>query len=446
MGEHRRRQRIDAASRMLNHLMSLVMWIVITIVGFHLLDIDAAFFLSSAGFLGAAVAIGGQHKVNDYLTGLTVHFEDRYGVGDEIVVGRRLERAGPRRRRPHRAVQHALSATRRARCTSRTTPCRSSATSRRRRRRRRCGCRSTAARVPRRSPTPIRGLAGSSELTDVIFLGDIAAYEPHTGQVAVDVRTLRPLDDREAQLLTERAQRVLVDGPASALIRRADQTAVARMAAARLRRMTRRSSSESPPQMPESWLVASAKSKQAPDDRALTAYPLGMLDLHQRHPGGAHGEEQIRIGVPAKGLVTPLIVGSCQGEAGSKDRHGGAPRRLVGGRAGGARRRRGQIMRRSGRSQEFQMKPRGPSEKVMDRVGMLRCADVGTVMREIRCRRCRVSGDDRNHRPSRRIACCAREHGRGVRAGRGDGRRRHRARCAPYPRRPPRRASRCPHR
>jgi hypothetical protein len=61
----------------------------------------------------------------------------------------------------------------------------------------------------------IRGLAGSSELTDVIFLGDIAAYEPHTGQVAVDVRTLRPLDGREAQLLTERAQRVLVDGPES---------------------------------------------------------------------------------------------------------------------------------------------------------------------------------------------------------------------------------------
>src|SRR5690606_6928029 len=30
------------------------------------------------------LAIGGQHKVNDYLTGLSVHFEDRYGVGDEI--------------------------------------------------------------------------------------------------------------------------------------------------------------------------------------------------------------------------------------------------------------------------------------------------------------------------------------------------------------------------
>ncbi len=51
------RQRIDAASRMVNHLISLVVWIVITIVGFHRLDIDAAFFLSSAGFIGAAVAM-----------------------------------------------------------------------------------------------------------------------------------------------------------------------------------------------------------------------------------------------------------------------------------------------------------------------------------------------------------------------------------------------------
>ena len=45
-----------------------------------------AFVAASTLFVGAAIAIGGQHKVNDYLTGLTVHFEDRYGVGDEIVV------------------------------------------------------------------------------------------------------------------------------------------------------------------------------------------------------------------------------------------------------------------------------------------------------------------------------------------------------------------------
>ena len=328
MGEHRRRQRIDAASRMLNHLISLVMWIVITIVGFHLLDIDAAFFLSSAGFLGAAVAIGGQHKVNDYLTGLTVHFEDRYGVGDEIEV--EVGWSNP----VHAVVDHIGLFSTRLRDGSSTmhfpnhvlSPLRNLSQE----------ASTTTLRLSvEGSPgadevaDAIRGLAGSSELTDVIFLGDIAAYEPHTGQVAVDVRTLRPLDDREAQLLTERARARAGRRPRLTLISAADQTAVARSAAARLRRMTRRSSSDSPPQIPESWLVASAKSKQALDDRALAADPLGVFDLHQRHPGRTHGEEQIGVGVPAKGLVTPLIVRRCQGEAGSKDRHGGAPRRLV---------------------------------------------------------------------------------------------------------------------
>ena len=335
MGEQRRRQRIDAASRMLNHLMSLVMWIVITIVGFHLLDIDAAFFLSSAGFLGAAVAIGGQHKVNDYLTGLTVHFEDRYGVGDEIVVEvgwsapvhAVVDHIGLVQHPLARRVEHdALPEPRSSR--SRPQPLAGGDDD------------DVAVAVDvdgsgseTRSPTRCRGLAGSSELTDVIFLGDIAAYEPHTGQVAVDVRrTLRPLDDRaSAPAHRTRGARARRPPPTGSDARRSDGGRP--RAAARLRRMTRRSSSESPPQMPESWLVASAKSKHADPDRALAAHPLGVLDLHQRHPGRAHREEQIRIGVPAKGLVTPLIVRRCQGEAGSKDRHGGAPRRLVVGRA-----------------------------------------------------------------------------------------------------------------
>ena len=205
MGEQRRRQRIDAASRMLNHLMSLVVWIVITIAVFHLLDVDAAFFLSSAGFLGAAVAIGGQHKVNDYLTGLTVHFEDRYGVGDEIVVdvgwsapvhavvdhiglfSTRLQDASSTMHVPN----HALSALRNLSQEATMTTMRLAV---------------DGSPGADEVADAIRGLAGSSELTDVIFVGDLEAYEPHTGEVDVDVRTLRPLDDREAQLLTERAR------------------------------------------------------------------------------------------------------------------------------------------------------------------------------------------------------------------------------------------------
>ena len=85
-GENRRRQRIEAATGMLHQLTSFVLWIIAVIAVFNVLNLDAAFFLSSAGFLGAAIAIGGQHRVGDYLTGLAVLLEDRFGVGDEIEV------------------------------------------------------------------------------------------------------------------------------------------------------------------------------------------------------------------------------------------------------------------------------------------------------------------------------------------------------------------------
>ena len=80
-------------------------------------DIDAAFFLSGAGFIGAALAIGGQHKVNDYLTGLSVLIEDRYGVGDELIVDVVRRRRDPRRRRSRRARHHPARATSTARST-----------------------------------------------------------------------------------------------------------------------------------------------------------------------------------------------------------------------------------------------------------------------------------------------------------------------------------------
>jgi small conductance mechanosensitive channel len=85
-GEDRRMLRADAAARMIHHLFAVVVWISVLIAVFHVLELDAAFFLSSAGFIGAGIAIGGQHKVNDYLTGLSVLLEDRYGIGDEVEV------------------------------------------------------------------------------------------------------------------------------------------------------------------------------------------------------------------------------------------------------------------------------------------------------------------------------------------------------------------------
>jgi hypothetical protein len=55
----------------------------------------------------------------------------------------------------------------------------------------------------------LRGLAGSEQLTDVVFVGDLNAARVDDGRVDVAVRTVRPLDERARTLLVERAEQVL---------------------------------------------------------------------------------------------------------------------------------------------------------------------------------------------------------------------------------------------
>jgi small conductance mechanosensitive channel len=211
--EQRRRQRVDAAARMLNHVVSLVVWIGASIAAFHLLEIDAAFFLSSAGFLGAAVAIGGQHKVNDYLTGLSVLFEDRYGVGDELVVdvggGERL----------HAVVDNVGLVTTRLRDETSTLHVPNAQLSVVRNLSQEASVATVSLRVPERGDVDVdversaaealRGVAGSAQLTEVVFVGDLTAAPVRDGRVDVAVRTVRPLDDRARSVLVERAEQAL---------------------------------------------------------------------------------------------------------------------------------------------------------------------------------------------------------------------------------------------
>jgi small-conductance mechanosensitive channel len=208
--EQRRRQRIDAASRMVNHLVSVVIWIVAAIVAFHLLDVDPAFFLSSAGFIGAALAIGGQHKVNDYLTGLSVHFEDRYGVGDEILadvgwsepvtgvvdhVGLFSTRVRDDRSTMH-FPNHALAVIRNLSQEAAKTKLR---------------VRIPDEAVGDEAPSLLRGLAGTDGLTEVVFVGDLAANEASTGEIEVEVVTARALGDAERERLIRRTEEALRD-------------------------------------------------------------------------------------------------------------------------------------------------------------------------------------------------------------------------------------------
>lgn len=86
LAEKRRRQRIDATSRMLGHLFALVAWIASVVVILHFLEVDLIPVLTSAGFIGAGLAIGGQHAVKDFISGIGILVEDRFGVGDQVVV------------------------------------------------------------------------------------------------------------------------------------------------------------------------------------------------------------------------------------------------------------------------------------------------------------------------------------------------------------------------
>lgn len=209
--EQRRRQRVDAAARMLNHLVSLVVWIGVTIAVFHLFEIDAAFFLSSAGFIGAGLAIGGQHKVNDYLTGLSVLFEDRYGVGDELEVdlgsGERV----------HAVVDNIGLVTTRLRDANGTIHVPNAQLTLVRNLSQEASVATVRLRVPdaddpqveRSAADALRHVAGSEQLTDVVFVGDLATKRADDGTVDVAVRTVRPLDDRKRHVLVQRAEHVL---------------------------------------------------------------------------------------------------------------------------------------------------------------------------------------------------------------------------------------------
>jgi len=86
LAEKRRRQRVDAISRMAAHLFSLIAWLTAAIVVLHVLRVDLVPVLTSAGFIGAGLAIGGQHAVKDFIAGVGILVEDRFGVGDRIAV------------------------------------------------------------------------------------------------------------------------------------------------------------------------------------------------------------------------------------------------------------------------------------------------------------------------------------------------------------------------
>ncbi len=91
MGDHgtadaRKRQRADAVARMLGHLVTIGIFVLCAIAALELLGVSVVFAVSSAGFVGVAIALSGQDLVKDVLGGTRALLEDRYAVGDEVLL------------------------------------------------------------------------------------------------------------------------------------------------------------------------------------------------------------------------------------------------------------------------------------------------------------------------------------------------------------------------
>lgn len=82
----RRRQRADAVARTFGHMVTVAIFTLATFAALNVLGVDLAFAISSAGFIGFAIALSCQDLVKDCLEGTRALMEDRYAVGDEVLL------------------------------------------------------------------------------------------------------------------------------------------------------------------------------------------------------------------------------------------------------------------------------------------------------------------------------------------------------------------------
>jgi hypothetical protein len=82
----RKRQRADAIAKMIGRFATVVIFTIATFAALELMGVDLVFAISSAGFIGVAIALSGQDLVKDVLAGSRALLEDRYAVGDDVIV------------------------------------------------------------------------------------------------------------------------------------------------------------------------------------------------------------------------------------------------------------------------------------------------------------------------------------------------------------------------
>ena len=205
----RRRQRADAVARTLGHVVTVAIFTLATFGALEIIGVDLVFAISSAGFIGLAIALSGQDLVKDFLAGTRALMEDRYAVGDEVILrvsGTEVRgtvdligTASVRLRTPdgatwhagHHAVESVTNLSQLPAVSDIDVPVEEWATA------------DEAAAVER-----LTDASNDVGLTGVVFLRDIETHEPDHADdgdtVTVRVKTNRPLSSPEAEIVRDR--------------------------------------------------------------------------------------------------------------------------------------------------------------------------------------------------------------------------------------------------
>jgi small-conductance mechanosensitive channel len=214
LADVRKRQRADAVARMLGRLVTVVIFTFAIFAALEILGVNLAFAISSAGFIGVAIALSAQDFVKDFLGGTRALLEDRYAVGDEVVLRVSgtdvhgtvdlIGSASVRLRTPDGATWHAGHHTIDAVTNLSQLPAVSD------------------IEVPvddwvradeRAAAERLAGASNDVGLTGVVFLRDIETHEPDVDDAADDaapdtvtvrVKTNRPLSTPEARIVRDR--------------------------------------------------------------------------------------------------------------------------------------------------------------------------------------------------------------------------------------------------
>lgn len=200
----RKRQRADATARVIGHAVSGVLYAGGVILVLHGLGVDPVYAISSAGFVGFAIALSGQELIKNLLAGTLVLLEDRYAVGDAVMMRTAgvdvrgtvdlMGAASVRLRTEDGATWHAGHAA--IECVTNFSQLPAETT---------IEVDTVAWRSVSESASE-RVAASSNDpgLTGVIFLPDLSPSDDDGGRTRLTVRSNRPLSDHQADMIRRR--------------------------------------------------------------------------------------------------------------------------------------------------------------------------------------------------------------------------------------------------